>query len=128
MKYNILLVEDEQKIAEGIMDYMNGRGMDYETCFTWAADGDEAPEDRHITLCPDGPAYLKSICPRKHDVQQHQIVFVLIHKLQCLVSISRPGEACLVVHPFRILDIDDLHRVARRREVHRMQSCHGEGI
>lgn len=29
---------------------------------------------------------------------------------------------------FRILDIDDLHRVARRREVYRMQSCHGEGI
>ena len=44
MKYNILLVEDEQKIAEGIMDYMNGRGMDYETCFTWAADGDKALE------------------------------------------------------------------------------------
>ena len=40
MKYNILLVEDEQKIAEGIMEYMNGRVMDYETCFTWAADGD----------------------------------------------------------------------------------------
>ena len=44
MKYSILLVEDEQKIAEGIMDYMNGRGMDYETCFTWAADGDKALE------------------------------------------------------------------------------------
>lgn len=38
MKYNILLVEDEQKIAEGIMDYM--KGMDVE--FTWADDGDKA--------------------------------------------------------------------------------------
>lgn len=44
MKYNILLVEDEQKIAEGIMDYMNGREAEYETCFTWADDGDKALE------------------------------------------------------------------------------------
>lgn len=29
---------------------------------------------------------------------------------------------------FRILDIDELHRVARRCEVYRMQSCHGEEI
>ena len=44
MKYNILLVEDEQKIAEGIMDYMNGMEAEYETCFTWADDGDKALE------------------------------------------------------------------------------------
>lgn len=44
MKYSILLVEDEQKIAEGIMDYMNGKEAEYETCFTWADDGDKALE------------------------------------------------------------------------------------
>ena len=38
MKYNILLVEDEQKIAEGIMDYMKGTDAE----FTWADDGDKA--------------------------------------------------------------------------------------
>lgn len=44
MKHSILLVEDEQKIAEGIMDYMNGGEAEYETCFTWADDGDKALE------------------------------------------------------------------------------------
>ena len=38
MSYNILLVEDEAGIAEGIMDYMK----ESEITFTWAADGDEA--------------------------------------------------------------------------------------
>ena len=38
MSYNILLVEDETGIAEGIMDYMK----ESEITFTWAADGDEA--------------------------------------------------------------------------------------
>ena len=38
MSYNILLVEDETGIAEGIMDYMK----EGEITFTWAADGDEA--------------------------------------------------------------------------------------
>ena len=30
MKHSILLVEDEQKIAEGIMDYMNGGEAEYD--------------------------------------------------------------------------------------------------
>ena len=38
MSYNILLVEDEAGIADGIMDYMK----ESEITFTWAADGDEA--------------------------------------------------------------------------------------
>ena len=38
MSYNILLVEDEAGIAEGIMDYMKESAI----TFTWAADGDEA--------------------------------------------------------------------------------------
>ena len=38
MSYNILLVEDEAGIAEGIMDYMK----ESEITFTWATDGDEA--------------------------------------------------------------------------------------
>ena len=46
MKYNILLVEDEHKIAEGIMDYISGRERDagYDIEFTWADNGDKALE------------------------------------------------------------------------------------
>ena len=44
MKYNILLVEDEQKIAEGIMDYISGRDMEYDIEFSWTGNGDEALE------------------------------------------------------------------------------------
>lgn len=38
MIHNILLVEDDRKIAEGIMDYLK----DTEICVTWIADGDDA--------------------------------------------------------------------------------------
>lgn len=38
MKYSILLVEDEKRIAEGIMDYMGEQEIE----FTWADNGDEA--------------------------------------------------------------------------------------
>lgn len=40
MRHSVLLVEDEKKIAEGIMDYLKNSDID----ITWAADGDEALE------------------------------------------------------------------------------------
>ena len=67
MKHSILLVEDEQKIAEGIMDYMNGGEAEYETSFTWADDGDKALElvyeNEYWTSCFRGQMDLRYAGP-----------------------------------------------------------------